>query len=119
MATETSAYAAQAQVYLGQAQAELERGVLRQASEKGWGAASQIVKAVADQRGWEHTSHRAILLALRRIADEAEDDELDRSFDAARALHGNFYEGDLSQRDVRTRLEFVKTLVARLGEQLA
>ena len=37
-----------------QANEELARDDLRQASEKGWGAASQIVKAVAEERGWEH-----------------------------------------------------------------
>ena len=43
---------------LAQAHAELEAGDLRQASEKGWGAAAQMVKAAAADRGWSHRSHR-------------------------------------------------------------
>ena len=39
------AYRDQSRVYLEQANEELARDDLRQASEKGWGAASQIVKA--------------------------------------------------------------------------
>ena len=48
------AYRDQSRAYLEQANEELARDDLRQASEKGWGAASQIVKAVAEERGWEH-----------------------------------------------------------------
>ena len=40
---------------LDQANAELETGDLRQASEKGWGAAAQIVKAAAQNRGGSTT----------------------------------------------------------------
>ena len=38
-------------VFLAQAHEELAKGDLQQASEKGWGAASQMVKAVAQERG--------------------------------------------------------------------
>ena len=48
------AYRDQSRAYLEQANEELARDDLLQASEKGWGAASQIVKAVAEERGWEH-----------------------------------------------------------------
>ena len=41
---------------LAQARDELARGDVRQASEKGWGAAAQILKAVAEQRGWDQRS---------------------------------------------------------------
>ena len=43
------AYRDQSRAYLEQANEELARDDLRQASEKGWGAASQIVKAVASE----------------------------------------------------------------------
>ena len=39
---------------LRQAKVELAAGDVRQASEKGWGAAAQIVKAIAARRDWEH-----------------------------------------------------------------
>ena len=51
------AYRDQSRAYLEQANEELARDDLRQASEKGWGAASQIVKAVAEEREWEHNGH--------------------------------------------------------------
>ncbi len=53
-----------------QARAELAGGDARQASEKGWGAAAQIVKAVANSRGWQHRGHSLLFDAvgdLRRV----------------------------------------------------
>ena len=45
---------------LTQARTELSEGDTRQASEKGWGATAQMAKAIAEQRGWEHKTHRQI-----------------------------------------------------------
>ena len=54
---------------LAQARAELDAGELRQASEKGWGAAALIIKAIAEQRGdWEHSRHRHFATAAARPA---------------------------------------------------
>ena len=50
---------------LAQAVGEWESGDLRQASEKGWGAAAQMVKALAEQRGWQHNNH-PLLVPNRR-----------------------------------------------------
>ena len=49
MATQT--YQQASQRFLAQAKQELAAGDLPQASEKGWGATAQILKAVAEQRG--------------------------------------------------------------------
>ena len=49
MTTETH-YRSAATQLLAQARQELARGDVRQASEKGWGAAAQAVKAVAESR---------------------------------------------------------------------
>ena len=50
---------------LEQARAELDLGDTRQASEKGWGAAAQAVKAVAQGRGWEHNTHGDLFRAVK------------------------------------------------------
>ena len=47
----TQKYQRDSRHLLGQAREELAQGDVRQASEKGWGAAAQIVKAVAETRG--------------------------------------------------------------------
>ena len=54
----TQTYQQASQRFLAQARQELAVGDLPQASEKGWGATAQILKAIAEQRGWEHNRHR-------------------------------------------------------------
>ena len=51
--------------FLKEVEELLARGDFVQASEKAWGAASQIVKAVAARRGVELRSHRAPESSLR------------------------------------------------------
>ena len=47
----TQTYQQASQRFLAQAKQELANGDLPQASEKGWGATAQILKAIAEQRG--------------------------------------------------------------------
>ena len=75
-------YRDQSKIFLEKAFRELEEGDLLQASEKGWGAAAQMVKAVAQERGWEHDSHRRLFNVLGRLALEAGDQELRHGFNA-------------------------------------
>ena len=96
--------------FLAQARQELAEGDLAQASEKGWGATAQMLKAVAEQRGWEHHRHRHYHRAASRIRAETGDGEIRRFFDSASALHENFYEDD----EVAERLDDVEALMDRL-----
>ena len=81
---------------LEQACAELDRGDTRQASEKGWGAAAQAVKAVAQGRGWEHNTHGDLFRAVRLLGAEPGNTELTGLFGSANTLHVNFYENWLT-----------------------
>lgn len=86
-------YREQSRVFLEQASIELANGDLYQASEKGWGAAAQIVKAVASQRGWEHSTHSDLFSIVDRLVKETGNDDLRTEFGLANQLHKNFYEG--------------------------
>ena len=77
---------------LDQAESELAAGDMRQASEKGWGAAAQAVKAVCEERGWEHQSHRSLYRAVARLVRESDDSTIRAAFQIANDLHTNFYE---------------------------
>ena len=118
MTTEIVPYGEQAYIFLEQAKEELQADDLRQASEKGWGAASQMVKAVADYRDWPHVVHGHIVAAVESVADELQDRELRVCFDAAQALHRNFYEGGMSQPGVALRLAQVEILLQKLRNYL-
>ena len=63
-------HAGASRVMMGQAGPELAKGDRLQASEKGWGAASHGVKAIAEGRGWRHRSHRNLFDVVHRLADE-------------------------------------------------
>ena len=97
-----------------QARSELREGDLAQASEKGWGAASQMVKAAAESRGWRHDQHRLLLRAVTILNQEQDDLEISRLFALARNLHENFYEGQMSAAWVASALEDVGRLVDKL-----
>ena len=94
--------------FLQQAFAELENGDLRQASEKGWGAAASAVKAVAEQREWEHHSHDSLFDVAALLPSESSNVNIRRDFQMASSLHTNFYEGWLRKEMVRSGLDQVQ-----------
>ena len=107
-------YRQQSRRFLEQARRELSEGDLAQASEKGWGAASQMDKAVAEARGWSHHQHRLLLIAASRLSEDSGDLDIERLFWAAHALHTNFYEGNMGQTAVAEALDWVARLVDKL-----
>ena len=108
----------QSKVFLESAFKELEEGDLLQASEKGWGAAAHMVKAVADMRGWEHRSHNLLFAAVDRMAAESGNDQFIRLFSGADSLHKNFYEGMMAQPTVALHLVQVTRFVEKVEQRL-
>ena len=100
--------------FLAQARQELADGDLAQASEKGWGATGQILKAVAEQRGWEHSRHRHHLVTISRLRSETGDGDIRRLFNTASTLHENFYENTMQAFEVAEALEDVEGLLEKL-----
>ena len=111
---QTAKYRAQSRVFLSQAFEELDIGDLPQASEKGWGAAAQMVKAIASERGWRHDSHFSLQRIVRRLYRQTGDLELLRQFRVANSLHRNFYENDRSLEVIQGRLQQVERFVERV-----
>lgn len=111
-------YRTQSDIFLRDAKRYLEEGNLYQASEKGWGAAAQMVKAVSERRGWEHNHHNSIADAISRIHAETNDPEFATLYSAANSLHSNFYEGRLSQAIVGLHIAQVELLLSKLSRFL-
>lgn len=105
--------------FLAQAQEEFDKGDMLQASEKAWGAAAQAVKATAEQRGWEHSTHARLFENINRISRETGDDELHVLFHVANSLHQNFYEGWQTDDFVRSGIQRVQVFVDRLTALVA
>ena len=104
--------------YLHEAEVLLSKGEYLQASEKLWGAAAEIVKAVAAKRGIELKSHGELFRFVSELKDELGEPELPRLFSLASALHQNFYEDWLPPETVRDHAEAVRTLVKRLAQEI-
>ncbi len=107
-------YRQQSKVFLEDAKKYLEEGNLYQASEKGWGAAAQIVKAVAEGRGWRHRRHDYLQEVIDHLTAVTNDDNYVLLFASANALHSNFYEGYMAQRSVALHLAKVSLLIEEL-----
>ena len=102
--------------HLKNAEEAIERGDYLQASEKLWGSAAVMVKAIAESRGWEHNGHASLYRVVRRLADETGDDRLSSLFRIAGQLHVNFYENLLPPEDVVQASGEVKELLKKLED---
>ena len=107
-------YQAASRQLLAQGRQELADGDVRQASEKGWGAAAQMVKAVAEQRGWQHRNHAALFDVISYLVSETRDHEIRRLFDVANALHTNFYENWNNVANVSSALDDMERFLDKL-----
>lgn len=92
--------------FLRRSKEYLEKGNLHQASEKGWGAGSHIVKAVGVANNWPYDSHdefESVVMNARQRYRQPGILELSR---AAEALHRNYYKrkrllnADLIREDI-------------------
>ncbi len=119
MSMEPEDYRRQGATFLAQAWEELERGDLRQASEKGWGAVSQQVRALASFRNLELHRHRDVSAFVDSISTEVSDPTIYVLFGTAESLHANFYEGYMSYFNVHYGLGQAQELIDKLDVLLA
>ena len=99
--------------FMAKSRRYLKEGDLLQASEKGWAAAAQSVKAVAHDRGWEHGGPRQLLRVVGRLAEETknENGDIQSMFHVASSLHQNFYEDWLGETEIQHCLDEVENFI--------
>ena len=100
--------------YLKEGDALLEKGDYVQTSEKFWGAAAEVIKAIAAKREIDIRSHGEMHRFITTLSKELNDSELLRCFASAGALHQNFYENWLTPEMVVDYSRAVKSLVEKL-----
>ena len=106
-------YRQQARHFLGKSREYLAEGDLHQASEKGWGAAAWMTKAVAETHGWEYKKHDHFHVVLRNASRLTGDDRMLELRGMASDLHGNFY-----RRRLLLDAEDIKISLDRMAELL-
>ncbi len=106
-------YRRKSREFLVRSRAFLAEGDLHQASEKGWGAAAWMAKAVATAQGWEYHKHGQFSVVLdnaRRLTGNA---RLPGLRSIANELHGNYYVRDflLSSDSIELDLNSISELL--------
>ena len=99
--------------FLEQAEAEFRAGDLLQASEKAWGAFAHCVKAIAQEKGWEHNSHRHLNRCAGRLLRQISPVHV-YLLGVVNALHANFYEDFYDEDAVGSSIGAAKMLVNAL-----
>ena len=112
-ATAAADHAAQAREFLDRSRIYFEDGMLHQASEKGWGAAAHMAKAVAVTQGWQYTTHAELGGILHNSRKALDDDRLSALRSTPYELHSNFYQRKrhLNAEVIGENLERVAELV--------
>ena len=114
--TEVTDHEAQAREFLAKGREYLDAGDLRQASEKGWGAAAHMAKAVAIAQGWEYRRHSDFSRVMNEANLATGNDRLRPLRGIANDLHGNYYERKrhLNAEIIGRDLESIEDLLAIL-----
>ena len=102
--------------YFRQAQEELDRDDLTQASEKAWGAAAEALKALAVTRGWNHKSHPFLRDIATHTYMEFGRPRIIELFDILEWAHFNYYEHRLDKDDVQMRVAQSRELIDLLED---
>ncbi|MXX19662.1 MAG: HEPN domain-containing protein [Dehalococcoidia bacterium] len=112
----------QAREFLEKARDYLSAGDLHQASEKGWGAAAHMAKAVAVAQGWEYETHADFSVVLNQAWQATGNDRLRDLRGIANELHGNYYRrkrhlnAEVIEQDIESVAELMAALVPLAGE---
>ena len=111
-------HAQTARDFLAASDREFAAGDHLQGSEKLYGAATQAVIAICQQRGWRYKSHRAMQQAVSEIAREQHDDTIADAitggFSAAERFHENFFHDHLEDYEREAYRPTVHHFVNRL-----
>jgi len=85
-------YRLQSREFLAKSRTYLADDDLHQASEKGWGAAAWMAKAVATAQKWQYDKHEHFTEVLYQVSKLTGDDRAIPLRRTANELHGNFYQ---------------------------
>lgn len=107
-------YAVMSQRCIGEADNYLHRRRKTWASARGWDATEQALKAIAEQRGWNHNSPELVIDIAQQVADEQGRLDLVEMFGTALALQTNIYENWLGAYSVGVYLNVIKRLLPEL-----
>ena len=107
-------HARTARDFLAASDREFAAGDHPQGSEKLYGAATQAVIAICQQRGWRYQSHRAMKNAVIDLGREYNDPFIVAGFATAERFHANCFHDNMEDYDVEGERPAVHQFVARM-----
>ena len=102
-------YAELSQEHIAEAAEFLEAGNALQAAEAVWAAAASALKAVCQERGWNHRFHNHLRAAAIYLSLEWNRPDLELEFSYIDNMHINYFGHQWYVGEVRRRLEVAKT----------
>ena len=96
------------------AEQHFNNGNPRVGAELLWGALSQVVIAIAIQRGQRYKEHQHRRHVMRQIIAELNDPAIVEDYKDANRLHVHFYLNDLTDVKVRDAADTTRALINRL-----
>ncbi len=113
----SNCYATISQRLFRQAQEELDKDDLIQASENARGAAAHAIKSVAEKWGWYNQGHYRLNAVVDYIAIERSRQELiNLHLHTTTTMHFNYYERELDVDKVQIALDSTKVFVEEMGK---
>ena len=107
-------HARTARQFLEASDREFADGDHLQAAEKLYGAANHAVTAVAQQRGWQYESHRAMKNAIYQLSKEHGDLSVVAGFTTAEKFHKHFFHDNMEPYEIEGERPVVHEFVARM-----
>ena len=109
------AYWEMSKTYFKQAEEELAKGDLKQASEKLWGSAALAVKAIAYEREERRlTGYGELWEYVNKLIKETGNEELGSLWRTVISMHINFYEGWAPKEEIERALKKVANFIEEL-----
>ena len=109
-------YAELSREHLDKAAAALSNDDALQASEEIWDAVASALKAVCQERGWNHRFHNHLRAAALYLAEEGSRPDFIIAFAAFDSLHTNNYEHQWYAADVVPLLELARDFCRDLDQ---
>ena len=106
-------HAQTARDFLTASDREFAAGDHLQGSEKLYGAATQAVIAICQQRGWRYRSHRDMKNAVTNLAREQDDLTIVAGFATAERFHKNFFHDEMEDYEMEAERPAVQHFVER------
>ena len=116
-------YVGQAREFLVKGRGYLASGDLHQASEKGWGAAAHMAKAVALAQGWQYSRHSHFHWIMNQAKAMLGNPRISDLHGRAEILHINYYErksflnADTISEDLDKIAELLELLSPLAGDE--